>query len=159
MTAASCRIDIAEVGGATVVTVSGAIDERTDLVAAGHNLGTPLVVDLAGIEFINSDGVVEWVKFLRAAVARGPVTLRACSEPMVTLFNMVSTAVDGADIASIAVPYWCPACDAERSETVEITDDARAPSPVLPRPTCSSCGGVMDVAGLADRYLAFLRST
>ena len=47
-----------------VLTITGEIDDTTDLASHGKQLQKDAVIDLGGVTFINSVGVREWVTFL-----------------------------------------------------------------------------------------------
>jgi len=160
--ASGLAVDARQVGDLTEVALRGAIDERFDLIGWGHELPSPLAIDLGGVEFINSAGMSQWVHFLGEAVTRGPVRLRHCSEPMVTLFSMVTDAVGGATVESIQAHYDCAGCGREQVVELMVEQDLveRAPdgNVKMPDRPCPECGGVLGFAGHADRYLAFLRN-
>jgi hypothetical protein len=143
--------------GRVVLALSGFLGGDSDLCAVGAGLGAPLTVDLGGIQLINSEGVRDWVKFLRGALGRGPVILRSCSEPMVTLFNMATVAVSGTTIESVLCPYECGGCEMEEMRLLSVEGDlANGGVSTLPAFPCATCGGSLAFAGIADRYFAFL---
>ena len=145
-------------GGARI-TLTGIIDEFAELLPLVDRVEPPTTVDLGGVEFINSVGVRQWTGFLRALLARGPVTLRNCSEPMVLLFNMATVAVEGAVVESLQAPYACTHCSAdEQVELVVARDLADGAASTAPEFPCKSCDGLLRFAGLPQRYLAFLES-
>ena len=162
MNARGLAVDRAQDGNRTVVALHGALDERFDLIGWGAQLPSPLVIDLGDVDFINSAGMSQWVHFLADAVGRGPVIVRRCSEPMVTLFSMVTDAVSGATVESIQAHYVCARCDREQVIELAIGADVAPPAPggelSMPERTCAACGGVLQFAGHPERYLAFLRN-
>ncbi len=145
--------------GGSRIALSGVIDEFAELMPLVERTASPVTVDLGGVEFINSVGVRQWTGFLRALLARGPVTLRNCSEPMVLLFNMATVTVDGAVVESLQAPYACTHCSAdEQIELVVARDLTEGASSTTPEFPCKSCSGSLRFAGLPRRYLAFLES-
>lgn len=139
-----------------VAVFEGSVDERFDLVGWGSQQTYPLVIDLAGVEFINSEGVAMWILFLANAVERGPVIVRRASEPMVSLFNMVTDSVRGVTVESIRVGYLCLACTTQNLVDLDVKDLRTDPRSMPERP-CLRCGGSMAFDGAVERYLAFLR--
>jgi anti-anti-sigma regulatory factor len=148
-------IDTRQDGEVLVASLRGSLDERFDLLAWGRAHPNATIIDLSGVQFINSEGVGQWIRFLREAVRRGPIVLRRASEPMVSLFNMVTDAVDGAVVESIQTSYSCPRCNTEHLVDLEVTRDL-ADDRVMPERPCPTCGGSTSFDGLADRFLSFL---
>ena len=161
MSPPSLAIDTRHVGDLTEVALRGSIDERFDLVQWGQDLASPLVIDLGGVELINSAGMSQWVHFLSEAVARGPVVLQRCSEPMVTLFSMVTDAVAGATVESLQAHYECDRCGREEVIELVVARDLAGRTPdgnaVMPERPCPRCDGLLRFAGHPERYLAFLK--
>lgn len=143
--------------GGTCLVLRGCIDEYAELPALLTRVEPPLTVDLADVEFINSEGVRDWTNLLRAALRLGTVRLRACSAPMVHLFNMVTITVDGATIESFQAPYVCDACGHETYVLLDVARDlADGADSTPPERPCAECSGSMRFAELPQRYLAFL---
>lgn len=157
--AASLRVDLYKDSRATTLRLSGAIDETAQLVELGSRVDPPLVIDLGGVKLINSIGVRDWVRFLRAVVPRGPVTLRHCPVLMVNQFNLIRGAATGAHIDSFQAPYMCDGCGAE--EIVELTPGRHLPKGSKSTPPdfpCPRCGGSLRFDEFPESYLLFLES-
>ncbi len=141
-------------GEERLVVVRGAITEATDFAAALAPGPTHVVVDLSGVDRVNSFGVREWIRFLNALVAAGMrCALDGVSVPMVRQMNMIPQARDGAEVRTIYAPYYCPACDDER--TVKLASGARAAPDHAP---CPTCGAEMEFDDVPDAFFAFLAS-
>jgi anti-anti-sigma regulatory factor len=98
------RITVTEQGDALVL--AGAIDETAALPElVGRARGGRLVLDLAGVTFINSLGVRDWIRMQVAAQQAGlAVELRRVSEPLVHQLNMIIAARGAAQITSFFAP-------------------------------------------------------
>ena len=72
--------------------IGGAIDEAAALhEMVGRAYGGRLVLDLAGVTFINSLGVRDWIRMQSAAQQAGlAVELRRVAEPLVHQLNMIA---------------------------------------------------------------------
>jgi len=141
----------------TVLTLSGQIDEFSRLGELASQLVPPLTIDLAGIRFINSIGVREWVRFLRVLCPLGEVKLRRCSEPMVMQFNMIAGTLGKAEVESLLAPYECRACGLEESvELLVARDLALGLRSAPPERPCPRCGGQLSFADSPAHYLLFL---
>jgi anti-sigma B factor antagonist len=82
-TADGCTVELASEGDAYVVSLVGALDHgtappvRASLLGAVHSDPAALVVDLAGLRFLDSSGIGLLVEIRRRALDRGvPMALR-----------------------------------------------------------------------------------
>ena len=140
--------------------LSGRLDEEARLDELTAALTAPRVsLDAAGIEFINSIGIREWIHLLHQLRQRGArVALVRVSEPLTAQLSMLQAARDQVDVVSVMVPYECASCLREENALVEIEPNRAAlvamKPPVLP---CPECGGRMELADLPERYFLFVR--
>jgi hypothetical protein len=116
-----------------------------------------VVIDAAGISFVNSVGMREWIRLVRALRDRGPITLEAVSEVLITQMNQISQ-FRGVRIISFYASYLCPSCGCESRQLV----DAVAQAAVLrqmkvPRMPCPECRAPMDLGDYPERYLSIFR--
>lgn len=151
------RLTITREGDALVL--AGAIDETSAL----HELpsraaGGRLVLDLAGVTFINSLGVRDWIR-LQAAAQRGglDVELRRVSEPLVHQLNMIIAARGAAHVASFYAPYACDACGREESLLIDAVAHRDGLLRLEPPPmTCPECAAPLAFNDFPERYFSFL---
>ncbi len=148
------RIDVFRDRRQTTLRLAGPIDETASLHGVGPILA-PVVVDLGHVTLINSRGVREWVKFLRALTPRGSVSLRHCPACMVSQFNLVRGAASDVVIESFDAPYACEACG--HQDMLELEPAVHLPSgsdpPTFP---CERCGGAMRFDDFPESYFMFL---
>jgi anti-anti-sigma regulatory factor len=134
------------------IRITGAITEGTDFAAALSAARGHVVVDLSGVERVNSYGVREWIHFLRSLEAKSSrVTLAGVSVVMVRQMNMIPEVRGKADVTNVFAPYYCPKCEDER--TVALPEHAKA-APA--HATCPECNTQMDFDDVADGYFLFL---
>jgi anti-anti-sigma regulatory factor len=135
--------------GVTTITLSGRINEATDFRPLARNKGR-LVFDLAEIQRINSVGVRRWMDFVRDCEAAGAeVTFERCSSMMVQQMSMITNFMGARSrVKSVVVPYFCPSCNHEHDELLEITPDVIV-TPVKP---CPNCKAEMRLEELAETY-------
>jgi hypothetical protein len=142
------------------LALSGAIDETAgvaELVSRAR--GGRLVLDLAGITFINSLGVRDWIRLQAAATAAGVrVEMHRVSEPLVHQLNMIIATRGDAHVGSFFAPYACDACGREDSLLVDAVANAaglsRLEPPAMP---CPECGAQMAFNDFPERYFSFLK--
>jgi anti-anti-sigma regulatory factor len=151
------RITVTEQGDALVL--AGAIDETAALPElVGRARGGRLVLDLAGVTFINSLGVRDWIRMQVAAQQAGlAVELRRVSEPLVHQLNMIIAARGTAQITSFFAPYACDACGREESLLVDAIAHRERMVRLDPPPmACPECTARMAFNDFPERYFSFL---
>jgi anti-anti-sigma regulatory factor len=142
-----------------VVTMSGMIDETAGLgELLGQAKGGKLVLDLAGVTFINSLGVRDWIRMqARATEQKIQVELRRIAEVIVQQLNMIVATRGTATFVSFYAPYACDACGREESLLVDIAANrdqlAQLQPPAM---TCPECGAQMAFNDFPERYFSFL---
>lgn len=141
----------------SLVKLSGFLDEENKLKRLVEKIpaGTAMI-DLAGVERINSNGIRDWVNWMAALEANGtrPV-LVSCSPAIVAQINLVKNFTGHGAVKSFQVPYHCRECDEDKVIVVETSEMS---SPTAPPPTvrCEGCERDMDVDEMPESYFAFL---
>ena len=152
------RLTVTPEGDALVL--SGSIDETADLMGLlGRAQGGRLVLDLAGVTFINSLGVRDWIRLQAAASAAGVrVELHRVAEPLVHQLNMIVATRGDAHVGSFFAPYACDACGREDSLLVDAVAHAAGLGRLEPPPmTCPECAAPMAFNDFPERYFQFLK--
>jgi len=152
-------VDIDESSRPRRATLVGRLDETAPLASLAQALSGDVVLDTAGVTFINSIGLREWIRLLRNLSDRGVVVaLDRVSEPLAAQLSMVLAARHRVTIVSLHVPYECTRCRFEESMLVEVAPHRAALSQMkAPQLPCPECGGDMELADLPERYFWFLR--
>lgn len=150
------RLDVELAPGRLVL--AGRIDDASPLgelapqVPAGD-----IAIDTAGVTFINSIGMREWMRLVRALRDQGTVTFERVADVLVTQMNL-RPEFHGAKVTSFHAQYVCPACGAEAALLVDVGMYAeqlrRMQAPKLP---CPECGNPMDLADFPERYLSLFK--
>lgn len=139
------------------MVLEGAIDERANLAKlVEFARGGQLVLDLAGVTYINSLGVRAWCQLLQLARSIDlRVELRRVSERMVHQLNIVPAA--RAPVTSFFAPYTCDRCGDEKHVLLDVAArreelaQGRAPAG-----ECASCRGRLVFGEMPQLYFAFL---
>ena len=124
------------------LVLAGSIDETSELIRLlDHEVNGRLALDLAGITFINSLGVREWIRMQQAAAtARIRIELRRVAEPIVHQLNIVPAARGVSIVTSFYAPYECEHCDIEHLMLLDVrthgVELARLRAPGLACPKC-----------------------
>jgi anti-anti-sigma regulatory factor len=146
-------VDVKEEGGTIKIGVVGAITESSDFKPAIERAGGTVVVDLKGVDRVNSYGVREWIHFMKAlADKKARVVLDHVSIPMVRQMNMIPQVRHQAEVRSIFAPYYCESCDDERA--IALPAGAKEAPEHAP---CPTCGKQMEFDDVPTAYFAFLK--
>jgi anti-anti-sigma regulatory factor len=141
-----------------VLAISGPIDESARLPELlDRSTGGRLVLDLAGVTFINSLGVRDWIR-MQAAAQRGGITieLRRVAEPVIHQLNMI-IATRGPRVTSFFAPYACDGCGREDAMLIDAVAHGRALAELSPPAmTCPECNAQMAFNDFPERYFSFL---
>jgi hypothetical protein len=151
------RISVETRGDALVL--GGAIDETAGLVDLLERArDRRLVLDLAGIAFINSLGVRDWIRMQATAQRSGiAVELRRVAEPVIHQLNMIIATRGAARVVSFFAPYACDACGREDSVLLDAVAHARGLAQLQPpEAPCPECGAAMSFNDFPERYFSFL---
>ena len=140
------------------IALTGVIDESASLPELLPQTPGRLRIDLAGVTFINSLGVREWIRFLATAAQAGvAVELARVSEPLIQQLNMIVAARGQAEVLSFYAPYACDACGREESLLIDLAPNraalARGEAPAA---KCPECGSAMAFNDFPQRYFLFL---
>lgn len=143
----------------TGVELTGAIDENAKLEPlVAHARSGRLVLDCAGITFISSYGVREWIQMQNKARDAGVrIELRRVAEVIVHQLNIVVGTRGVSIVSSFYAPYECAPCDYEHQALIDVSEHgaalARRQVPVV---ACPSCGQPMSFREYPELYLSFL---
>jgi len=141
----------------TRLALKGIIDEDADLRRLFSSLKNEVLMDLEGVELINSAGVREWVNAMAKLPSGTPLTLEKCSPRIVEQINYVSSFLGHGKVKSFFAPYFCSKCKAERSVLLEVALLPRKNGHSAPAQKCPKCGGTLEFDDVEEEYFAFLK--
>jgi hypothetical protein len=113
-----------------------------------------VVIDLIGIERVNSIGIHRWVTAIGPLSERHRVALERIPYPFVLGANAVANLFGNAQVLSCLAPYFCDRCGESRTEVV-LTEEVVATG-AAPARSCTTCGTALSFDEL-DTYFRFLR--
>ena len=135
------------------------IDETANLARlVDHASDGRLVLDLAGITFINSLGIRNWIRMQQAAEAlQLRIELQRVAEPIVHQLNIMPAARGVSLVTSFYATYVCDDCDAEQSVLLDVrTHGANLAKMRAPTTPCPDCNHDMQLAESPELYFTFL---
>jgi hypothetical protein len=143
--------------GTMTLTLRGAIDENAELGSMPKVDADVVIIDMTGVDRINSVGINRWLPVMRELSAGRRVHVvrlsYAASLQAANITNLFGSAV----IDSCLAPYYCAGCGA--TPTLEVTAKEYAASNQPPARACPSCQAPLEFDEL-EEYLSFLsRST
>src|SRR5262245_33588879 len=94
------EIERRDEGEVSRLTLRGIIDENADFSSAFAKLAPTVILDLAGIDLINSCGVREWVHAVQNFPKDAKVIYEKCAPRIVEQVNYVANFLGGGKIAS-----------------------------------------------------------
>ena len=151
------RTTLRQERGFTYLKLEGVIDEDNTLAQLIHQIHDHLIIlDLAGIERINSCGVRDWVNWLGHLSATNiRVLMIRCSPAIVNQVNMVSNFSGEGVIYSFFAPYFNPETDSERGVLL-YTRDLLGQFPVKAPVIYADDGVQLEFDEFEESYFAFI---
>jgi hypothetical protein len=151
------RLDVELAPG--LLTLSGRIDDACPLGELARSVPPgDITLDTSGVTFINSVGMREWMRLVRALRERGSVTFTRVADVLITQMNL-RPEFAGAHIRSFHAQYVCGACGCESAPLVDAEKHAADLRwMVAPKLPCPECAKPMDLADFPERYLSLFKA-
>lgn len=143
----------------SALVCEGAIDERAALPRLlEHADAGRVVLDLAGISFINSLGVRAWCQLQQLARSIDvQLELRRVSVRLVHQLNIVPATRTASIVTSFLAPYHCEHCGHEEDVLIDVTrDGVDLARHRPPEKMCEECRAMLVFSEPAELYFAFL---
>lgn len=147
-------------GARLMIEVKGNVDEDANFQPVDLGAFTSVVLDLAGVTAINSVGIREWIKWVKAIPSSVQIGVRNCPKIIVDQINMVAGFLPPATkIESFFVPYYADANGSEKMVLFvngkEFKDDGTIEYPAEVK---DDSGEVMEMDVIEAKYFKFLKS-
>ena len=134
------RIERVPGQGATFFRLQGPLNERFDPAELGE-LPPTVVLDLAGVKTITSQGVRKWSQFTSALPPATRLYLLRCTHAFVDQLNLVVNFAGPAEVITAYASYFCGRCLLEHELEVDVLrHGARIRSGQVPPESCPRCG-------------------
>ena len=138
--------------GSLHVFITGSLDEDTDFESLFARLDTDSVLNLSGIDRLNSLGVHRWMSAIGAFSKQRKVTIEACSYVVALQAACIANLFGSASVRSTLAPYYCSSCSDNRMVLVAASE---VKDGIAPAKDCPTCNSVM-VFDELDNYFGFL---
>jgi anti-anti-sigma regulatory factor len=114
-----------DAAGGLRVELVGEFDEAANLEQLASELSGSVTIDLSQVKRINSFGIQEWLRFLKALAGKDiSLALERCSPLVVTIIGVVPGFTGQAQVRSASVSYYCRSCSLEKQHLIDLTSDA-----------------------------------
>lgn len=144
-------------GSKVKVQLEGSINEDADLSAVKADGASDISVDWKKVEAMNSCGVRDWIKCLKAFPPSAKITYANCPPIIVEQMNMVAGFFPkGAAVESLYVPFFCETC--KKQDMILLTSGKEIDGKKInwPQVKCPNCATNMEVDVLEAKYFRFL---
>lgn len=151
-------LKVENLGGTYHAKVVGQIDDYAiDSFKPLYDIASGrIVLDLSGIQSINSVGVRVWINFMSTFRESHEVILQKCTPDIIMQINMIPNFLGGGQIESFLSPYFCSNCDlnflAEFSTSIpfkELLD-------TIENQNCKQCGQSCECEEITSEFISFL---
>ncbi len=146
---------VREGGGPVRVKFSGAVDEHAKVQELLGAIAENAVLDLAGIDRINSIGLLHWLRGMASLTERHKVSVQSVPYQLSLQANRMLDLFGKAELLSCLAPYFCGTCNSNCEVEVSTQEVLRATG-AAPGKRCPTCGAEMDFDEM-DEYFTFLR--
>ena len=149
------KIERKDEPGITRIAMSGIIDEDADFDEAFGDLKPTVIINLEGIDLINSCGVREWVHAVQVFPKTGKVVYEKCAPRIVEQANYVANFLGNGKMTSFFAPYYCAKCKKEANVLLEV-ENLRSRPVKAPAAKCPTCKSAMEFDDIEEEYFSFL---
>lgn len=139
----------------TKITMSGAVDESTDLGRLIGPVNKVLYIYCRDVERINSTGIKAWEIYFRSfRQAGGKIRFFELSSVLVNVLSYYKNFIPKAEIESVCAPFCCESCQHIETRVVS-AEDAKEFVDEVPSLKCEKCGGKMAFDEVPSEYFSF----
>ncbi|MFT5430149.1 MAG: hypothetical protein ACI9OJ_000822 [Myxococcota bacterium] len=121
-----------------------------------RTLGTLLFVDLSTVGRVEPAGILEWTGWLASVSDGREIVLVNCSAAVVAEMGQFDSFASNASVMSVAAPYYCETCDADRPSALILKSLGSPPS--APDQRCKVCGEKTTFDDIEATWFGFLPS-
>lgn len=149
------QIKIEKEDNKDIVSFAGSIDEDSDFSPMEGLTKTEVILDLELVNFINSCGIREWIKYQEQLDPKIKLIYRKCPQVIVEQMNIVKGFVKaGGVIESFYAPYYDESTDTEVKKLIAPSDVKDNKAPVVK----NADGNDMEFDDIEAQYFNFLKN-
>jgi predicted RNA-binding Zn-ribbon protein involved in translation (DUF1610 family) len=156
----SLKIHITSEGPDVTIAFEGVLDESSQLPELSEPVKGVLRLDLEKLTLINSMGIHKWITWMRHRTnMQASMVLFNCRPVVINQINILRGFLpEFARVDSFFVPYSCENCgfDEKLLMTRDVDFDDQRHVKYAMEKTCPSCGGVLALDIMHQRYFNFI---
>ena len=141
-------------GETLLVKMTGEVTGQSQLPNIKDLKARKVMIDLAGLKYINSGGVRNWILWMAQAKEIFPDAIFQFENFPATFVKQVASIQGflppGSTVNSFFVPFYCPTCDHSCEKLFLKQKDLI--NQILSIP-CSECSGKMEIDAVPEHYL------
>jgi anti-anti-sigma regulatory factor len=146
-------------GAKLVLKIAGGIDEDANFQPVDIGSSTAVVLDLSDVTAINSVGIREWIKWVKAFPSSAQLSVRCCPKIIVDQINMVAGFLPpAAIIESFYVPYYAEGSGSEKMVLFERGKEFKDGALNPPAEVKDDSGEAMEMDVIEAKYFKFLQN-
>jgi hypothetical protein len=146
-------------GARLVVKISGGVDEDANFQPIDTGAFKSVVLDLEGVTAINSVGIREWIKWVKAIPTTIQLSVSRCPKIIVDQINMVAGFLPPATIIeSFFVPYFAESSGTEKMLLFEKDKEFKDGEIHPPADVKDDSGEEMEMDVIEAKYFKFLKN-
>ena len=151
-------IDVENKESSFFVTLTGQLDEDASFEKVEFGESPKVVIDLNGINSINSCGIREWIKWVKEIPATATISYKNCPKVIIDQINMVVGFLpENASVESFYVPYYCESSGSEKMVLFEKGKEFDGGEIKEPEIKCDETGDEMEMDVIESKYFGFLK--
>ena len=141
-------------GETLLITMNGEVTGQSQLPNIKTMHARKMLIDLAGLKYINSGGVRNWILWMaRAKEILPDATFKFENFPAAFVRQVASIQgflPPGSSVNSFYVPFFCPTCDHSCEHLFTKQKEIMTKIMTLP---CAKCSGTMEIDAVPEHYL------
>lgn len=146
-------------GSKLALKVAGQVDEDANFQPVDVGASKEVVLDLDAVTAINSVGIREWIKWVKAFPASVKLSVRKCPKIIVDQINMVAGFLPpGTTIESFYVPYYADATGSEKMVLFTNGKEFTGGNLQAPAEVKDDSGEAMEMDVIEAKYFKFLKN-
>jgi len=144
-------------GNKICLELKGSVDEDAVFTAPSLAPGADVTLDLEAVTAINSVGIREWIKWIKAFPSGSQLSVRHCPKVIVDQINMVAGFLPpGTVVQSFYVPYYADESGAEKMVLFVNGRDFVPGKVTPPEDVKDDTGTLMEMDVIEAKYFKFL---
>ena len=153
------KFDVIDENDQQRVSFDGSLteDSAQSLMPLLSNSGENFIFNFRGIDYVNSQGVKNWINFLRAFEVGRNIVFEECPVYIVVQINMIKRFKGSAVINSFFSDFNCESCDHEQSVLFDARQGYENLVEAAEAVRCERCNSAMELEGSIDFYFDFLK--